>query len=130
MMTTWCWHMTGRIKSRLKAAGFILVFTWLLVGLWHPFDWVPSVPEARADTQVQTWVFNSDAEGLADAGITSNVTFDHDSGDSAVKFNSAGKNLNDTEYARRSTTGQNWVTWGVPSGATVTHVQITGWKER
>lgn len=89
---------------------------------------------ASADTVVKTWAFASDAEGLADAGNTANLTFAAETGDGnpagSVKLTTGTKGQTLTEFARRATTGETWETWGVPSGGTVTAVQVTAWSER
>ena len=90
--------MIGQIKSRMKTAGFIVVFTWMFVGLWQPFDFVPSVPEVRAETVVKTWSFASDAEGLVDAGNSAQLVFAHESVDNAVNIVFKVKNSSATEY--------------------------------
>lgn len=87
-------------------------------------------------TVVKQWLFASDAQGLADAGNHANIAFAHESGDGSpangcVKFTTSTNNLNQqSEYARRASTGETWVTWGVPAGALVTSVQITGWRSK
>jgi Concanavalin A-like lectin/glucanases superfamily len=87
-------------------------------------------------TVVKTWVFATDAEGLADEAASSSIAFAWQSGDSqsgsggCVKFTQATKSTNSTERAKRSATGQTWETWGVPAGSIVTQVQITAWYKR
>ena len=86
-------------------------------------------------TAVKTWVFASDAEGLVDAGNSASLGFAYEGSDGngagCVKFTQSMQNAGDqTEYARRAATGETWEDWGVPAGATVTQVQITGWDER
>lgn len=84
-------------------------------------------------TVTRTWAFASDAEGLADAGVSGVVfgflgTDGNPSG--CVRFTQANKAQNVTERALRASTGQTWESWGVPAGATVTQVQVTAWSEK
>jgi hypothetical protein len=93
-----------------------------------------SPDKAFADTTTKTWAFAADSEGLADAGNSTNLTFAAHAGDGnpadSIKFTTATKGQTMTEFARRSGTGETWETWGIPSGATVTDVQITAWDEK
>lgn len=93
-----------------------------------------SPDRAWADTGTKTWAFAADAEGLTDAGNAANLTFAAHAGDGnpadSVKFTTPTKGQTMTEFARRSGTGETWETWGIPSGATVTDVQITAWNEK
>lgn len=78
----------------------------------------------------KTWVFASDNEGLADVGDTA-VTVTHDAaGNPGGSLEFVGNSGGTHERARRASTGQSWETWGVPSGATVTDVQIISFDSR
>lgn len=81
-------------------------------------------------TVTKTWTFTSDTEGLADEGITNDILFSHDAGDAAVKFTSIKKDNELIEGGLNGSTGETWESWGVPVGATVTNIQVTGWLER
>ncbi len=79
----------------------------------------------------KTWSFLSDAQGLVDSGAAANITFSWNGADGnplgSVQFNENGNiAVAQTCQAFRPATGETWVTWGVPPGATVTNVQITG----
>lgn len=81
-------------------------------------------------TVIKSWTFASDNEGLADAGQTGNITFSWESGDGSpsngcIKAVVAG-GMFEGEKAYKASTTDTWETWGVPSGATVTNVNITG----
>jgi hypothetical protein len=81
-------------------------------------------------TVAKTWDFTADAMGLADSGSDANLAFAWDATDRAVKFTCTAKSVTATELARRATTGETWETWGVPAGATVTGLQVTGWAKK
>lgn len=86
-------------------------------------------------TVTKTWSFLTDAEGLTDAGSHPAIHFAWESGDGSpasgcVRFTCTTANVNASEYGRRASTGETWETWGVPAGATVTHLQITAWRTR
>lgn len=84
----------------------------------------------------KTWGFHTDTEGLVDAGQTSAITFgwdadqaeepDQESG--CVKWTGVGNSQ--TEKARRSSTGETWETWGVPSGKIVTSIRVSEWWKK
>lgn len=78
----------------------------------------------------KTWVFAADNEGLADVGDSA-VTVAHDTaGNPGGSLEFLGAASGTVERARRAATGQSWETWGVPSGATVTSVQVISWDKR
>ena len=71
--------------------------------------------------------------GLADVGDSAiSVVWDGGAGNGgaagSLEFTGAATGV--TERARRSSTGETWETWGVPSGATVTDVQVISWAKR
>lgn len=84
-------------------------------------------------TVVKTWAFASDAEGLSDGGNNANLAFAYMGGDGnpsgCVRFTST-THASQTEFARKSSTGDTWQTWGVPAGNIVTAVQITSWYKK
>ena len=78
-------------------------------------------------TVVKSWVFLSNAEGLADVGL-SGVNFNWSGAIGspavgAVYFSNLGGGPSGTEKARTGA-GVTWETWGVPAGSTVTSVQV------
>lgn len=78
----------------------------------------------------KTWVFAADNEGLADVGDSA-ISVAHDTAGNpggSLEFLGAASGL--TERARRASTGETWETWGVPSGSTVTSVQVISWDKR
>lgn len=91
----------------------------------------PSV--AHSATVVKTWNFLSTTEGLADAGNDAILTFAANTSTgnptNSVQFSESSKNTTRTEFARNSSTGETWETWGVPAGATINSIQITAWSE-
>lgn len=83
-------------------------------------------------TVTRTWAFAADAEGL-EAQLASGIAVafvDNGSPAGSLGFNQIQKSAVETELARRTATGETWEDWGVPAGAVVTHVQITGYDER
>ena len=86
-------------------------------------------------TVTKSFVFLSDAEGLVTVGTPPlGVTFGWDGADGnptgCVKFSSSDGDSGTSVKARRSSTGQTWETWGVPSGGLVTSVQVTGYYRK
>lgn len=81
-------------------------------------------------TVTKQWLFPTDAEGIADAGNSAAISLAYDSTNDCIEFVCTTKNITQTEFFRRATTGQTWQDWGVPAGATVTAVEITSWAER
>jgi hypothetical protein len=81
-------------------------------------------------TVTKTWTFTSDAEGLADEALEGALTFAHNAGEASVQFTTSKKNDSQTEGGLNPSTGETWVDWGVPTGSTITDIQITGWQER
>jgi hypothetical protein len=85
-------------------------------------------------TVTKTWVFASDNEELADGGNHANITLNHDTAGNpggSMDFVTDDVALtNAIEFARASSTTPTWETWGVPAGAIVTDVQITGYDWR
>tara|TARA_R110002096_G_scaffold289124_1_gene483352 strand:- start:2232 stop:2819 length:588 start_codon:yes stop_codon:yes gene_type:complete len=80
-------------------------------------------------TVIKTWDFPTDSEGLADEGLTSDITFVWDASDAAVEFTDSRKAATRTEGASNPSTGETWETWGVPVGGTVTSLTITSWQD-
>lgn len=82
-------------------------------------------------TVVKSWTFDSDNEGLADAGTTTYMTFawkSNDGHDANGCFELSDNAAEDyLEYARKAATTDTWETWGVPAGATITNVQLSFW---
>jgi len=78
------------------------------------------------------WTFTSDLEGFADAGNNANVNFSHQSSDGSPTPGSlelAWAVASGQEFCR-SAPGQTWESWGVPAGATVTHVRVVSFNYR
>lgn len=82
----------------------------------------------------KTFVFATDAEGLADAGNAASLVFAYVSADGnpsgSIGYTTTLESVTQTEFARRASTGQTWETWGVPTGATVTSVVVAAWNEK
>lgn len=87
-------------------------------------------------TITKSFVYLSDAEGLVDGANHAGIAFAFEGSDGSpangcLKFTTVQNSLSQAkEYARRSSTGQTWETWGVPPGAEVTLVRITGWRQK
>lgn len=85
-------------------------------------------------TVVKSWTFDSDNEGLADAGQSGEVTFAWDGTEGTPAAGSLkcamGVPYEEQETARKSSTADTWETWGVPAGATVTGVQCSLYTKR
>ena len=80
------------------------------------------------------WEFETDAEGLVDGDSTSPVMFRHtaDDGNPAGSVEFVGpaiQNVTETETGV-GPAGVTWEDWGVPAGAIIHSVQITGWDRR
>lgn len=80
----------------------------------------------------KTFSFASDAEGLTDQ-VQSGVVFawlssDGSPANGCVRFTQATKSVTQTESAVQ--TGKVWTDWGVPAGATVTHMQLISMNEK
>jgi hypothetical protein len=80
----------------------------------------------------KTWVFAADNEGLVDEGVSA-WTINHDAAGNpggSIEFGADSLNGTIQEKARRSSTGETWETWGVPTGQVVTDLQVVSWDYR
>jgi len=127
-------YFNKKVSKKLGRSFLLLVvlFVWSLTSLPRIplIGFPPNIPFINGATVVKTWTFTGNAEGLADAANSTSVSFAHDATDNAVKFTTTTKNLsNEVEFGRKAATGETWETWGLPTNATVTDVQITAWQE-
>jgi len=83
-------------------------------------------------TLTDNYTFDTDAQGLTDAGMSAHIAFawlssDGDPANGCIQFLATAPNLTFENEAAISTPGQTWEDFGVPSGSTVTAVQIGGY---
>lgn len=77
-------------------------------------------------TVSKTWAFPTDLMGFVDVGLSA-VSITYDASPQAAEILGAATGTNEKF---RTATSVNWEAWGVPSGGTVTDVQITDFKSR
>lgn len=83
---------------------------------------------ATASYTWQTWS-GSTWEVLADAGNSANIIYAKDTTDVAAKFTCTTKGTNQTEYGRKSGSGDSYESiFSVPAGSVITAIQCTAWK--
>jgi len=77
-----------------------------------------------------TWNSGVVGENLVDGGQSSQIVYSRDATDSAAKFVNTYASAGTNGEIAREVTGDTWEAWGVPAGATVTSVQLTGWAKK
>lgn len=80
-----------------------------------------------------TFSWTLSADGWTDRGLTANIAAAFEAGDGdplgCFKFTCTVKNMASTREGWLSGT-RTWEAMGVPAGATVTHVRVTGWRRK
>jgi hypothetical protein len=88
---------------------------------------------ATAPSTTKMFSWTSDDEGMVDLGLSA-ITAAREAADGdpagCVKFTTTAVLSGAQEQFARNVSGQTWETWGVPAGATVTAIQLIGWKYR
>lgn len=80
-------------------------------------------------TVTYLWDFADPASNLVDQGNNGFITASQNTGEPSIAITCTKKSIADIEFIL-SEGSVTWEDWGVPSGATITNVEVSSWGER